>query len=95
MVARARTEREQTRLYRWLRGLQPLCGNGATVEPVRHRQTKEAATDMFNLRPPRHTSTLPNLTVQRPAVWQEITESGRKGRWPSVEQARELCLGFR
>jgi hypothetical protein len=29
------------------------------VEPVRHRQTKEAATDMFDLTPPRHISTLP------------------------------------
>jgi len=29
------------------------------VEPVRHRQTKGAATDMFDLQPPRHTSTLP------------------------------------
>jgi hypothetical protein len=30
------------------------------VEPVRHRQTKEAGTDMFDLQPPRHTSTLHN-----------------------------------
>src|SRR6516165_3916130 len=29
------------------------------AEPVRHRQTKGAATDMFDLPPPRHTSTLP------------------------------------
>ena len=29
------------------------------VEPLRHRQTKEAATDMFSLQPPRHISTLP------------------------------------
>jgi hypothetical protein len=28
------------------------------VEPVRHRQTKGAGTDMFYLQPPRHTSTL-------------------------------------
>jgi hypothetical protein len=28
------------------------------VEPLRHRQTKEAATDMFDLKPPRHISTL-------------------------------------
>jgi hypothetical protein len=28
------------------------------VEPVRHRQTKGAGTDMFDLQPPRHTSTL-------------------------------------
>ena len=29
------------------------------AEPVRHRQTKEAATDMFDLQPPRHIPTLP------------------------------------
>jgi len=29
------------------------------VEPLRHRQTKEAATDMFDLKLPRHISTLP------------------------------------
>src|ERR1700737_3816639 len=28
------------------------------AEPLRHRQTKEAATDMFYLKPPRHISTL-------------------------------------
>src|SRR5882762_4160994 len=31
------------------------------VEPLRHRQTKGAATDMFYLTPPRHISTLPRL----------------------------------
>ncbi len=35
------------------------------MEPVRHRQTKEAATDMFYLTPPRHISTLPKATVRR------------------------------
>jgi hypothetical protein len=30
------------------------------AEPLRHRQTKEAATDMFSLQPPRHIPTLPN-----------------------------------
>jgi hypothetical protein len=30
------------------------------VEPLRHRRTKEAVTDMFDLKPPRHTSTLPH-----------------------------------
>jgi hypothetical protein len=34
------------------------------VEPVRHRQTKGAVTDMFDLQPPRHTSTLPNLPIE-------------------------------
>ena len=33
------------------------------AEPVRHRQTKEAATDMFCLTPPRHISTLPFASV--------------------------------
>src|SRR6202043_3326948 len=32
------------------------------AEPLRHRQTKEAATDMFYLKPPRHISTLPIST---------------------------------
>jgi hypothetical protein len=32
------------------------------AEPLRHRQTKEAATDMFSLQPPRHISTLPIAT---------------------------------
>jgi hypothetical protein len=31
----------------------------ARVEPVRHRQTKGAATDLFGLQTPRHTPTLP------------------------------------
>ena len=35
------------------------------AEPLRHRQTKEAATDMFDLQPPRHISTLPRSTVLR------------------------------
>jgi hypothetical protein len=29
------------------------------VEPLRHRQTKGAETDMLGLTPPRHTPTLP------------------------------------
>src|SRR5216683_5848216 len=35
------------------------------AEPLRHRQTKEAATDMFYLKPPRHISTLPIATETR------------------------------
>ena len=31
------------------------------AEPLRHRQTKEAATDMFSLQPTRHIPTLPLL----------------------------------
>ena len=33
------------------------------VEPLRHRQTKEAATDMFSLQQPRHIPTLPFATA--------------------------------
>src|SRR5262245_47473687 len=40
------------------------------AEPLRHRQTKEAATDMFNLQPPRHIPTLPDA----PFVEQTICE---------------------
>src|SRR6202795_3105281 len=43
------------------------CGNGAMVEPLRHRQTKGAATDMFYLTPPRHISTLHFSDVLRPS----------------------------
>ena len=32
------------------------------VEPLRHRQTKGAETDMFDLQLPRHISTLPFTT---------------------------------
>ena len=35
------------------------CGNGVMATPLRHRQTKEAATDMCSLKPPRHISTPP------------------------------------
>jgi hypothetical protein len=33
------------------------------AEPLRHRQTKEAETDMFSLKPPRHISTLPITSI--------------------------------
>src|SRR5712664_1163354 len=51
------------------------------VEPLRHRQTKGAATDMFYLTPPRHISTL------------HKTEIGPHARrlafgWPSPEPRR-------
>ena len=34
------------------------------VEPLRHRQTKGAATDMPGLPPPRHFPTLPYAVIQ-------------------------------
>jgi hypothetical protein len=38
------------------------------VEPVRHRQTKEAETDMFDLQPPRHISTLQIEQAAHPGI---------------------------
>ena len=35
------------------------------------------------------------LTMQWAAVWHESIESGRKGRWPSVGPAGQLCLVWR
>jgi hypothetical protein len=47
------------------------------AEPVRHRQTKEAATDMFDLQLPRHTSTLPKpvLSIGLHTRWTSCAES--------------------
>jgi hypothetical protein len=38
------------------------------AEPLRHRQTKGAGTDMLSLTSPRHTSTLPIL-LKNPLFW--------------------------
>src|SRR5690242_10918928 len=38
------------------------------AEPVRHRQTKGAATDMFDLPPPRHISTLRTPAADKPSA---------------------------
>ena len=38
------------------------------VEPLRHRQTKGAETDMLSLTPPRHVSTLPTPAVRSSAA---------------------------
>ena len=47
------------------------------AEPLRHRQTKEAATDMFDLKPPRHISTLPDSEVaERPDEFRFLKYSG-------------------
>jgi hypothetical protein len=34
------------------------------VEPLRRRQRKKAATDMFSLKPPRHSPTLPDIVAK-------------------------------
>ena len=53
------------------------------VEPLRHRQTKGAETDMPSLPPPRHIPTLPT------------SDLGVRRRWPLPDQwvyaSRKLC----
>jgi hypothetical protein len=43
--------------------------------PLRHRQTKEAETDMFSLPPPRHISTLPSAAVHGAAAVSQTDDS--------------------
>src|ERR1017187_2583548 len=54
------------------------------VEPLRHRQTKGAATDMFYLTPPCHISTLPkpeklNASICFPLCPRKRTQVGHCG----------------
>jgi hypothetical protein len=53
------------------------------AEPLRHRQTKEAATDMFHLKPPRHISTLPNSEV-RARNWAVCFTPKNRHRQPAL-----------
>jgi hypothetical protein len=49
--------------------------NGAMVEPLRHRQTKGAETDMFYLTPPRHSRLVSRApSVRRCATVREMKE---------------------
>ena len=48
------------------------------VEPLRHRQTKGAATDMFYLTPPRHISTLHETDM--PTVLRDVRSRGQSGK---------------
>src|ERR1700694_1730059 len=69
------------------------------VEPLRHRQTKGAATDMFYLTPPRHISTLPRLCENsleprtRRIVF-SIAFSQEKSPVPSVSTTKKLRQKF-
>ena len=65
------------------------CGNGATVEPLRHRQTKGAETDMSDLQQPRHISTLPSTSVRRAATIFPESEVDRTRRGHSENGAHD------
>jgi hypothetical protein len=49
------------------------------ADPLRHRQTKGAATDMVDLTPPRHIPTLPQAAVPDKSVIQNKPWSKEAG----------------
>ena len=57
------------------------------VKPLRHRQTKGAATDMFYLTPPRHISTLPFASFPRCTQGVRFTPDNGHA-WAAVEAAQ-------
>src|SRR3974377_64625 len=66
------------------------------VAPLRHRQTKEAETDMFDLQPPRHISTLPKTEWLPTPLMSASTGSGQAvviRRCHAVLAARSSLLG--
>jgi cytochrome c553 len=54
--------------------IQAGCGNGVTAGPLRYRQTKEAATDMFGLPSPRHISTYRRRHQPSRPPWENLLE---------------------
>jgi hypothetical protein len=52
-----------------------------TAEPLRHRQTKEAETDMCSLPPPRHISTPPDSAVPVNLAHGSFTPKSRPTAW--------------
>jgi hypothetical protein len=68
------------------------------LKAVRHRQTKEAATDMFYLKPPRHISTLPRIAVLAPLL-KNSPSASFEGRVVAVARfqpvnSSKLCFAF-
>ena len=66
------------------------CGNGATAEPLRHRQTKGAETDMLSLTSPRHTSTLPTPDGYGRRVCANTGHCPRARRMAQIDPLRTL-----
>src|SRR5467141_3518627 len=59
------------------------------AEPLRHRQTKEAATDMFSLQPPRYIPTLPDSADLGGAASRQL--SGAHRSWCRRSREGGLC----
>src|SRR5215469_10667416 len=62
------------------------------AEPVRHRQTKGGATDMFDLQPPRHISTLRILYVGKGALSGVTVARSRAGPRHGWKPVRVLAV---
>jgi hypothetical protein len=61
------------------------------VEPLRHRQTKGAETDMFDLQLPRHISTLPEAELTRhPRFGRDWVKSGHNSDVAEVKRLTQL-----
>jgi hypothetical protein len=64
------------------------------AEPVRHRQTKEAETDMFYLKPPRQISTLPKPEVAAgTGHFRFHLNSGRPQEWDECPFSASIVTG--
>ena len=59
------------------------------AEPLRHRQTKEAETDMFSLQPPRHISTLGSGQKRARGRHERATSAAPLPCWLSPSTIRE------
>ena len=69
------------------------CGNGATATPLRHRQTKEAETDMCSLKPPRHISTPPWLCKNVAALrWRRMSIQQCRFWSPKTSRAWSVAI---
>ena len=62
------------------------------VEPLRHRQTKGAETDMFDLQLPRHISTLPLTDV--PIALPHVCFEGEERKWRGLAAMSLSVKGF-
>ena len=58
------------------------------AEPLRHRQTKEVATDMFSLQPPRHISTLQIVLQKSKVAGLQIFRENTK--WEAIADSYKL-----
>ena len=61
------------------------------VEPLRHRQTKGAETDMPGLPPPRHFPTLPRVDFRRSLRFYPLPQKEQQAQVVSI--IAKVCFG--